>query len=136
MVALEADRWNYLALGGASLLCAISGVIVPGIPSAPFFVISAHYFARSSTTFRRWIEKMPRLAELLRRIEDSEAMVLNRGTLLCALGMALLLGLLFLVIHPPLPLVIAIELALTAFFGLRQIGELDLFSEGISQVFA
>jgi hypothetical protein len=52
------------------------------------------------------------------------------------LGMGILLGLMFLVIHPPLPLVMAIELGLTVFFSLREIGDLGPLSREISEVFA
>ncbi len=52
------------------------------------------------------------------------------------LGMGILLGLTFLVIHPPLPLVLAIELGLTVFFGLREIGGFESLSGKISMAFA
>jgi hypothetical protein len=42
----------------------------------------------------------------------------------------------FLVIHPPLPLILAIELGLMVFFSLREISDLGSFSDQISQVFA
>jgi hypothetical protein len=50
--------------------------------------------------------------------------------------MAILVGMIFMLIHPPLPLVMAIELGLTVFFGLREIGELGVPSEWIAEAFA
>jgi hypothetical protein len=63
-------------------------------------------------------------------------MVLDRSLLVKTLGMGILLGLMFLVIHPPLPLVMAIELGLTVYFGLHEIGDLGSLSREISEVFA
>ena len=125
-----------MALGGGSLMAGVAGLIVPGIPSAPFLLFSAHYFMRSSATFRRWLDSKPKLGEIVRKLEASGGMVLDRSLLVKALGMGILVGLVFLVIHPPLPLVVAIELGLTMFFGLNEIGELESLSREISEVFA
>jgi len=125
-----------MALGGGSLMAGIAGLILPGIPSAPFLLFSAHFFLRASTTFRRWLDRMPKLGEIIRKLEASGGMVLDRSLLVKALGMGILLGLVFLVIHPPLPLVMAIELGLTVGFGLRELGNLESLSEGISKAFA
>ena len=91
---------------------------------------------QSSTTFRRWLDGMPKLSEIVRKLEASGGMVLDRSLLVKTLGMGILLGLMFLVIHPPLPLVMAIELGLMVFFSLREIGDLGSLSREISEVFA
>ncbi len=135
-VTTGSDRCRCMALGGGSLMAGIAGLILPGIPSAPFFLFSARYFMQASTTFRRWLAGMPRLGEIVRKLEASGAMVLDRSLLVKTLAMGILLGLVFLVIHPPLPLVMAIELGLTVFFGLREIGDLESLSRGISKAFA
>ena len=130
------DRCRCLALGGGSLMAGIAGLILPGIPSAPFLLLSAHYFMQSSTAFQRWLDSMPKLGEIVRKLEASGRMVLDRSLLVKTLGMGILLGLMFLVIHPPLPLVMAIELGLTVFFSLHGIGDLGPLSREISEVFA
>jgi uncharacterized protein len=135
-VTTDSDCRRCLALGSGSLMAGIAGLIVPGIPSAPFLLFSAHYFIQSSTTFRRWLDSVPKLAEIVGKLEASKGMVLDRSVLVKSLGMGILLGLMFLVIHPPLPLVVAIELGLTVFFGLREIGDLGSLSEEISEAFA
>ena len=117
-------------------MAGIAGLILPGIPSAPFLLLSAHYFMQSSTTFRRWLDGMPKLGEIVRKLEASGGMVLDRSLLVKTLGMGILLGLMFLVIHPPLPLVMAIELGLMVFFSLHEIGDLGSLSREISEVFA
>ena len=132
----DSDRRRCMALGGGSLMAGIAGLIVPGIPSSPFLLLSAHYFLQSSTAFRRWLDGMPKLSEIVRKLEASEGIVLDRSLLVKSLGMGILLGLMFLVIHPPLPLVVAIELGLTVFFSLHEIGDLGSLSGEISKAFA
>ncbi len=132
----DSERWLCTALGSGSLLVGVAGFILPGIPSVPFLLFSAHYFLRSSTTFKRWLNGLPRLSEIVRKLEASGQMVLDRSTLLKTLGIGILLGLVFLVIHPPLPLVVAIELGLTLFLGLREIGDLECLTDEISTLFS
>lgn len=130
------DRCRCMALGGGSLVAGVAGLVLPGIPTAPFLLLSAHYFMQSSSTFRRWLDGTPLLGEIVRKLEASGRTVLDRSLLLKSLGMGILLGLVFLVVHPPLPLVMAIELGLTVLFGLREIGELETFTGEISGAFA
>ena len=47
-----------------------------------------------------------------------------------------LLGMMFVVVHPPLPLVIGLELAMMVLLGLRELGALESLSAGIPRVFA
>ena len=135
-VTTDSARWLCLAWGGGSLVAAVAGLILPGIPSAPFFLFSAHYFMKSSTTFKRWLDDMPRVREIVRKLEESGGKVLDRSMLLKSLGMAILLGLLLVVFHPPLPLVMAIELGLTVLVGLREVCDFGSLSSEISKVFA
>jgi uncharacterized membrane protein YbaN (DUF454 family) len=134
-IEVDLDRGRNLALGCGSLLAGLSGLVLPGIPSAPFLLVSAHYFMMSSTTFRGWLEGMPRVAEVIRKLESSSGWLPDRAMLLQTLGMAVLVGLLFLVIHPPLPLVLLIELGLTVFFSLHEIGELGPLTEWVADAF-
>ena len=135
-VTTSSDRCRCMALGGGSLMVGVAGLILPGIPLAPFLLFSAHYFMQSSTTFQRWLDGIPKLGEIVRKLEASGGMVLDRSSLMKTLGMGILLGLMFLVIHPPLLLVMAIELGLTVFFSLREIGDLGPLSREVSEVFA
>jgi uncharacterized membrane protein YbaN (DUF454 family) len=132
-VEIGLDRGRNLALGCGSLLAGLSGLVLPGIPSAPFLLVSAHYLMMSSTTFRRRLDEMPRVAEVVRKLESSGGWLPDRAMLMRTLGMAVLVGLLFLVIHPPLSLVLLIELGLTIYCGLREIGELGPLSEWITE---
>jgi uncharacterized membrane protein YbaN (DUF454 family) len=129
------DRRRCVALGGGSLLAGAAGLVLPGIPTAPFLLLSAHYFMKSSAAFRRWLDRTPEIADLVRKFETSGETCLSRSFLVKTLGMAILLGALFVLVHPPLPLVMAIEFGLTAFFGIRELADLGLLSLDIPKVF-
>ena len=79
---------------------------------------------------------MPRLSELLRKLEESSGMAIDRAMLLRTLGMGILLGLVFLIVSPPFPLVLAIELGMTVLFGVREIAALETLFEELAKDFA
>jgi uncharacterized membrane protein YbaN (DUF454 family) len=56
-VATGPKRWLYLALGGGSLVMTVVGLIVPGIPTVPFLLLSSYGFARSSPRINRWLRE-------------------------------------------------------------------------------
>jgi uncharacterized membrane protein YbaN (DUF454 family) len=53
LVASGPVRWLYLALGGGALVMTVVGLIVPGIPTVPFLLLSSYAFARSSPPINR-----------------------------------------------------------------------------------
>jgi uncharacterized protein len=113
-----------LALAGSSFALAVAGVLLPGIPSAPFLMLTAHHLIRSSPTVHHWLLRIPRVGDLVRKREASGGLKLDRRSLLKAIGLGLLAAAAFLIVHPPLPLVIALELGLMAFFGIHELEEL------------
>lgn len=59
-------RWLWLAGGWASVVLAVVGIVVPGLPTTGFFVLAASCFARSSPRFERWVLGLPRFGPLVR----------------------------------------------------------------------
>ncbi len=112
-----------LAPAGSSFALAVAGVLLPEIPSAPFLMLTAHHLIRSSPTVHHWLLRIPRVGDLVRKLEASGGLKLDRRSLLKAIGLGLLSAA-FLIVHPPLPLVIALELGLMAFFGVHELEEL------------
>lgn len=53
-------RLVYLLLGMASLLLGAVGVVVPLLPTVPFMLLAAFFFARSSPALERWLVEHPR----------------------------------------------------------------------------
>jgi uncharacterized membrane protein YbaN (DUF454 family) len=52
-------RIVYLALGMMSLLLGAVGVVVPLLPTVPFMLLAAFFFARSSPRLERWLVQHP-----------------------------------------------------------------------------
>jgi uncharacterized membrane protein YbaN (DUF454 family) len=119
-----------LALAGSSFALAVAGVLLPGIPAAPFLMLTAHHLIRSSPTVHHWLLRIPRVGDLVRKLEASGGLKLDRRSLLKAIGLGLLAAAAFLIVHPPLPLVIALELGLMAFFGVHELEELEELADG------
>lgn len=52
-------RIVYLLLGMASLLLGAIGVVVPLLPTVPFMLLAAFFFARSSPRMEQWLVRHP-----------------------------------------------------------------------------
>lgn len=50
----------YLLLGLLSLLVGAIGVVVPMLPTVPFILLAAFFFARSNARLERWLLDHPR----------------------------------------------------------------------------
>ena len=52
-------RIAYLALGFISLLLGAVGIVLPLLPTVPFVLLAAFFFARSSPPLERWLVDHP-----------------------------------------------------------------------------
>ncbi|QEH34740.1 Inner membrane protein YbaN [Aquisphaera giovannonii] len=55
MIVHGPTRLLYLALGWASFGMTFVGLIIPGVPTVPFLMLTGYYFARSSTRLHDWL---------------------------------------------------------------------------------
>ena len=45
----------FLVLGAVSLILAIVGIVLPGLPTTPFLLLAAYGFSRSSNRIHDWL---------------------------------------------------------------------------------
>ncbi len=114
-------RMADLAMAGGSLLMTIAGIILPGIPTLPFLIMTAKYAARVSPGFERLVEDRPWLASLLAQAEDQEEQPIDWRAIGRMIGLAALFVAAIVILHPPMPIVLAVELGVMAFFAWREI---------------
>jgi uncharacterized membrane protein YbaN (DUF454 family) len=117
-----APRVVHLALTGGSLTMAVAGVILPGIPSLPFLALAARHAVRLSPKLDRFLRSRTWSAAILRRALASGGLLrLDRRSLLKAFPIIALTAAILLVVHPPLPVVIALEVGVMAFACLQDL---------------
>ncbi|MFO0889233.1 MAG: hypothetical protein U0790_08845 [Isosphaeraceae bacterium] len=105
---------DLLFLGGSVVMLAV-GVVVPGIPSAPFLLFAACFAVRCWPALGEILQFMPRLRAYLEQplpIPDPSEILRMAATAVAAAA-------LFLVIRPPLPLVLVLELGVLGITAAR-----------------
>ena len=58
-------RWAWWLLAWASLALGMIGVVVPGLPTVPFVLLSAYAAARGSERLHRWLLAHPRFGPMI-----------------------------------------------------------------------
>ena len=62
---LNLTRWGALILAYFFLALAILGVVLPGLPTVPFLLLTAWFAARGSERLHRWLYAHPHFGKLL-----------------------------------------------------------------------
>lgn len=110
----------WLVIGLTSLALGIVGVVLPLLPTAPFVLLSAYCFARSSPRLHDWLLTHRSFGPLIRNWEQHRA-IAPRAKLLAVASMAVMLGMSFLVGAPERVIMIqAVILPITALFILTR----------------
>jgi uncharacterized membrane protein YbaN (DUF454 family) len=117
-----------LLLAGGSFLMVVVGVVLPGIPSAPFLLLTAYFLLRCWPGLRGVLGNFPRLMRVL----DAPFPHPTREDIAKSVIIAVLSILLFLIAHPPLPLVFGFELCLAAIYARRWIRQADEPENGLT----
>jgi uncharacterized protein len=118
-----ASRPVHLVLAGGSLTMAVAGAILPGIPALPFLLLTARHAAHLSPGIDRFLKSRPWSAALLKQLEAQGGLMrLDRRSLrkmLPPLGAA---AAAFVIVRPPLPVVLGLEIGVMAFVCFRELG--------------
>ena len=80
-------RWLWALLAWLSLGLGLVGVVVPGLPTVPFVLLSAYAAARGSRRLHDWLHAHPRFGPLIRDWEH-EGAVRRRAKWLATIMMA------------------------------------------------
>ena len=62
---LKLPRWTCLILAYLFLVLAVIGVVLPGLPTVPFLLLTAWFAARGSERLHHWLYEHPKLGKLL-----------------------------------------------------------------------
>jgi uncharacterized membrane protein YbaN (DUF454 family) len=109
-----------LAMAGGSFALAVGGAILPGIPTLPFLIMTGRYAVRVSPRIESLLRRQPWCASLLAEAEARSGAPLDWCSLSKTIGLAVLFAAAILILHPPLPVVLALELGVMAFLASRE----------------
>jgi uncharacterized membrane protein YbaN (DUF454 family) len=80
----------YKPLGFLFLALGLLGIPLPVLPSTPFILLSAWFFARSSEKWHQWLLRSQLFGPMIRDWEDKRC--ISRRTKIVAVGMMLVAG--------------------------------------------
>jgi hypothetical protein len=116
-VATGPARFLYFALGAGALVMTVVGLIVPGIPTVPFLLLSSYGFARSSPRTNQWLRETRFLGPILTEWEHHGG--LSRRSKRKLIGLTVVIILIAVVLAPlsPLGLVLILIMASLSTYG-------------------
>ena len=88
-------RWLWWLLAYASLALGLIGIVVPGLPTVPFILLSAFAAARGSQRLHAWLLEHRRFGPMIRDWQDGGA-VSRRSKWLATGTMAVCAAIMFL----------------------------------------
>jgi len=90
-------RLLYLSLGLASVALGAAGIVLPLLPTVPFMLLAAFFFARSSPRLEAWIVEHPRFGPHVRAWRERGAIgPAGKRAALFAFALSAVLGLVLL----------------------------------------
>ena len=70
-------RLAYFCFGCLTFTLAMTGIVVRGIPTTPFLLLTAFAFARSSPRLHRWLLEHRRFGPILRDLQSGRGLTLR-----------------------------------------------------------
>lgn len=120
-VASGPARLLYLALGGAALVMTVVGLIVPGIPTVPFLLLSSYGFARSSPRINHWLRETRFLGPILTEWEHHAG--LSQTSKRKLIGLTVVIVVIAIILAPlsPLGLILILIMASLSTYGIYRL---------------
>lgn len=120
-IASGPSRWLYLTTGWGALVMTGVGLIVPGIPTVPFLLVSSYGFARSSRRMNRWLRESDFFGPIIVEWEQHGGMSKASKNKLIGLTVAIVLVAVILAPLTALGLVLILVMASLSIYGLSRV---------------
>lgn len=85
-------RWLLWGVGTLSLVLGLIGVVLPGLPTTPFILLSAACYAKASPRLHRWLTNHRLLGPMVRDWEQHRSLT-RRTKTVAQVSMVLMVGL-------------------------------------------
>ena len=85
-------RAGWTVLGVLAVAIGSLGIVVPGLPTTPLFIVAAACFSRSSPRLERWVLELPSIGPMVRDYREGLGMP-RRAKVTALLTMAVFLSL-------------------------------------------
>ena len=92
LIANPLVRLAYFVFGCLTFALALTGIVVRGIPTTPFLLLSAFAFARSSPRLHRWLLGHRRFGPMLRDLQAGRGLTLRFKAASIAFSWSLMLA--------------------------------------------
>jgi hypothetical protein len=109
-------RLGFLVLGLLAAAIGVVGILVPLLPSTPFFILAAAAFARSSPRLEAWLLRHPQIGPGLVAWRTRRA-IPRRAKWAASLGMTVGLAMFWALREPALPLLAVVAASLVLVGG-------------------
>lgn len=85
-------RLGYFVFGLITFTLAMLGIVIRGLPTTPFLLLTAFAFARSSPRLHRWLMGHPRFGPILHDLQSGRGLTLRFKAATIAFSWSLMLA--------------------------------------------
>lgn len=122
LIANPLVRLAYFVFGCVTFALALTGIVVRGIPTTPFLLLTAFAFARSSPRLHRWLLGHRRFGPILRDLQAGRGLTFRFKAASIAFSWSLMLATaIWLVPSWPIRLFLALAASIQLYVFLRVI---------------